>query len=170
MKKILHLTFFLALVAAIAGGALAFANNITAPIVAANALAAEKENLKLIFPDAADADFEEVKVTDSETIEKIFKVAGKGTIFKLQVTGYKEGTSFMVALADDGKIIDYVVISNGDTQGIGTKVADESFKKTLLDKKAGTDTIDVISGATISSEPVIDGIGEAGKYLSENMK
>lgn len=170
MKKVFHLTFFLALVAAIAGGALAFANSLTAPIVAANALAAEKENLKLIFPDAADSDFEEVKVKDSETIEKIFKVNGQGTVFKLKVKGYKEGTSYMVALADDGKILDYVVISNGDTQGIGTKVADESFKKSLVDKNAQTDTLDTISGATVSSKPVVDGIVEAGKYLSENLK
>lgn len=170
MKKVLHLTFFLALVAAIAGGALAFANSLTAPIVAANALAAEKENLKLIFPDAADSDFEEVNVKDSETIEKIFKVAGQGTVFKLQVKGYKEGTSFMVALDDDGTIIDYVVISNGDTQGIGTKVAEESFRTSLIDKNAETDTLDAISGATVSSQPVIEGIAEAGAYLSSNLK
>lgn len=170
MKKILHLTFFLALIAAIAGGALAFANNMTAPIVAANALKAEKENLKIIFPDAADSDFEEVKVTKSDTIEKIFKVKDKGTIFKLQVKGYKEGTSFMVALDDAGKIIDYVVISNGDTKGIGTKVADESFKNSLVNKNAGTDTLDVISGSTVSSRPVIEGIQEAAKYLAENLK
>ena len=56
MKKVLHLTLFLALVAAIAGGALALANSLTAPIVAANALAAEKQNLQLIFPDAADCE------------------------------------------------------------------------------------------------------------------
>ena len=42
MKKILHLTVFLALIAALAGGALAFANNMTAPVIAANELAAEK--------------------------------------------------------------------------------------------------------------------------------
>lgn len=170
MKKVLHLTFFLALVAAIAGGALAFANSLTAPIVAANALAAEKENLKLIFPDAADSDFEEVNVKDSETIEKIFKVNGQGTVFKLQVKGYKEGTSFMVALDDDAKILDYVVISNGDTQGIGTKVADDSFRKALIDKNAETDTLDTISGATVSSQPVVEGIAEAGAYLSNNLK
>lgn len=170
MKKVLHLTFFLALVAAIAGGALAFANSLTAPIVAANALAAEKENLKLIFPDAADSDFEEVNVKDSETIEKIFKVNGQGTVFKLQVKGYKEGTSFMVALDDDGKILDYVVISNGDTQGIGTKVADDSFRKALIDKNAETDTLDTIAGATVSSQPVVEGIAEAGAYLSNNLK
>lgn len=169
MKKVFHLTFFLALVAAIAGGALAFANNITAPKIAAIALAAEEENLRKIFPDAASSDFEEVKVTDSETIEKIFKVNGKGTIFKMKVKGYKEGTSFMVALADDGKIIDYTVISNGDTQGIGTKVMDDSFRKSLVDKNS-SEKLDVIAGSTISSKPIVDGIAEAGKYLSENMK
>lgn len=170
MKKVLHLTLFLALVAAIAGGALALANSLTAPIVAANALAAEKQNLQLIFPDAADSDFEEISVKDSETIEKIFKVNNQGIVFKLKVSGYKEGTSFMVALDDNGKILDYVVISNGDTQGIGTKVAEDSFKEKLVGKNAETDTLDTISGATVSSKPVVEGIQEAGKYLSENLK
>ncbi len=170
MKKVMHLTLYLALVAAIAGGALALANSLTAPIVAANALAAEKENLQLIFPDAADSDFEEITVKDSETIEKIFSVKNQGTVFKLKVSGYKEGTSFMVALDDNAKILDYVVISNGDTQGIGTKVADDSFREKLLNKNAQTDTLDTISGATVSSKPVVDGIAEAGKYLSENLK
>lgn len=170
MKKVMHLTLFLALVAAIAGGALALANSLTAPIVAANALAAEKENLQMIFPDAADSDFAEVNVKDSETIEKIFEVSGKGTVFKLQVSGYKDGTSFMVALDDDAKIIDYVVISNGDTQGIGSKVAEDSFKKSLLDKNAQSDTLDTISGATVSSKPVVEGIQEAGQYLLDNLK
>lgn len=167
MKKVLHLTLFLALVAAIAGGALALANSMTAPIIAENALAAEKENLELIFPGG---DFEEINVTKSETIEKIFEVKDKGTIFKLKVKGYKDGTSFMVALDDTGKILDYVVLSNGDTSGIGTKVKDDAFKKTLVDKNAQTDKLDVISGATISSDPVIKGIQEAGKYLSDNLK
>lgn len=76
----------------------------------------------------------------------------------------------MVALDDNGKILDYVVISNGDTQGIGTKVAEDSFKEKLVGKNAETDTLDTISGATVSSKPVVEGIQEAGKYLSENLK
>ena len=50
MKKIIHLTLFLAIVSAIAGGALAFANQITQPIITANAEAAEKESLIQLFP------------------------------------------------------------------------------------------------------------------------
>ena len=163
MKKVYHLTFFLALIAAIAGGALACANALTAPIVEANALAAEKENLKLLFPDAKDADFE-------ETIEKIFKVNNQGTVFKMKVSGYKEGTSFMVALDDEANIMDFVVISNGDTQGIGTKVTEESFANALKSKNSVEDTLDTISGATVSSRPIVDGIKEAGDYLLNQLK
>ena len=54
MKKILHLTIFLAVVAAVAGGALAFANDLTTPIIEKNQLAAEKESLKILYPEASD--------------------------------------------------------------------------------------------------------------------
>ena len=36
MNKIVHLGLFLAIVSAVAGGALAFANQMTAPVIAAN--------------------------------------------------------------------------------------------------------------------------------------
>ena len=45
MNKILHLTLFLGIVSAIAGGALAFANQITSPIITANNEKQEKETL-----------------------------------------------------------------------------------------------------------------------------
>ena len=56
-----------------AGGALAFANNMTAPVIAANELAAEKETLKEIYPDVSDDAFVKVKDNASKTIEKIFE-------------------------------------------------------------------------------------------------
>ena len=51
MKKIIHLTVFLALIAGLAGAALGFANNMTAPVIAANDLKAEEETLRVIYPD-----------------------------------------------------------------------------------------------------------------------
>ena len=157
MKKILHLTVFLALIAALAGGALAFANNMTAPVIAANELAAEKETLKEIYPDVSDDAFVKVKDNASKTIEKIFEVEGKGYIFKMKVTGYKDGTSYLVALNKDGSVYDYVAISNGDTQGLGSKVTEKPFRESLKGKDAAGEEIldDTITGATVSSKPVI---------------
>lgn len=45
MNKIVHLGLFLAIVSAVAGGALAFANQMTAPVIAENDERQEKESL-----------------------------------------------------------------------------------------------------------------------------
>ncbi len=172
MNKTLKLTLFLAIVSAIAGAALGFANNVTAPIIAENALKAEKATLKIIYPDVSDDAFAIVEENVSKTIEKVFEVEGKGYIFKMKVAGYKDGTTFLVALNDDGTIYDYVAISNGDTSGIGTKVTEENFRNTLKDKDATSDALlnDTITGATVSSKPVLQGIMEAAQYQAENLK
>lgn len=168
MKKIIHLTVFLALISALAGLALGFANNLTAPVIAENELAAEKETLNVIYPDAT---FEIVEKDVSKTIEKIFKAEGKGYIFKMKVSGYKDGTSFLVALDEQGNVIKYVAISNGDTQGIGTKVTESNFAQSLESKDAlqGEILEDTITGATVSSKPVLEGIIEAAKYQAEHL-
>lgn len=172
MKKIIHLTVFLALIAALAGAALGFANKMTAPVIEANELAAEKETLKEIYPDVANDAFKKVADNASDTIEKIFQVEGKGYIFKMKTKGYKDGTSFLVALDKDGKVVDYVAISNGDTQGLGTQVTEAPFREKLKGADATSKDIlnDTITGATVTSKPVIEGIMEAAKYQADNLK
>lgn len=167
MKKIIHLTIFLALIAALAGAALGFANSMTAPVIADNELKAEQETLRKIYKDGT---FEIVDKNVSKTIEKIFKVEGKGYIFKMKVSGYKDGTSFLVALSKDGTVDDYVAISNGDTSGIGTKVTGDEFRNSLKGKNGESVLDDTISGATVSSKPVVEGIAEAVKYQTEHLK
>ena len=54
MNKIVHLGLFLAIVSAIAGGALAFANQMTAPVIAENNERQEKESLVAMYPDASE--------------------------------------------------------------------------------------------------------------------
>lgn len=170
MKKILHLTIFLAVIAAIAGGALAFANDVTAPIIEKNALASEQKNLKKLFPDADSFQSVEVKKNAKyANIQKIFAVENGTYIFKMEVKGYKDGTVYLVAIDKSGKIVNYVVDSQGDTKDIGTQVADQPFIDTLIGKDA-SGQLDTITGATISSTPVIDGIHEAAAYYAQYLK
>lgn len=168
MNKVAHLTLFLAISSAIAGGALAFANQITAPIIAENEEKQEKESLKEMFPDASIDDFEEIDISDidSTTIEKVYSY-GDDLIFKMSVSGYSEGTTFLVSINKDDKTIDkYLGISNGDTKGLGSKVLDDDFKNGLEGNDA-TGELDTISGATISSSGVTKGINEAASYVDE---
>lgn len=171
MKKIMHLTVFLALIAALAGAALGFANSMTAPVIAENELKAERQTLKVIY-DLPDSAFEVADENVSDTILKVFKVKDKGYVFKMKVAGYSDGTIFLVALDEKGSVVDYVAISNGDTKGLGSKVTEEPFRKSLKGKDGLSDELydDVITGATKSSKPVIEGIMEAAKYQADHLQ
>lgn len=167
MNKILHLTIFLSFISAIAGGALAFANQMTAPVIAENNLKMEKESLRKMYPKAGDRDFKIVAFKgDSKTIEKVYRYKDK-LIFKMSVSGYKDGTTFLVSINTSDKKVDaYLGISNSDTKGLGSKVLDKPFKKSIEGKKAAA-KLDTISGATISSSAVTSGINEAAGYVDD---
>ena len=88
MNKILKLGVFLAVVSAIAGGALAFANEMTAPVIAANNEKTEKAALLQMYPDASESDFEEVEFkSESTTVQKVYKY-NHLFIFNIKVSGY----------------------------------------------------------------------------------
>ena len=167
MNKIVHLGLFLAIVSAIAGGALAFANQMTAPVIAANNEKQEKESLIAMYPDASEDDFKIVnKTLDSRTVQKVYSYKNY-YIFNMSVSGYKDGTVFLVSIDKDSKTIDkYNAISNGDTKGLGSQVTEKPFKKSLEGKDA-SGKLDTISGATVSSTPVVNGINEAAKLVDQ---
>lgn len=167
MNKIVHLGLFLAIVSAVAGGALAFANQMTAPVIAENNERQEKESLLAMYPDANSNDFKLVnKTLDSKTVQKVYEYKNV-YIFNMSVGGYKDGTVFLVSIDKDSKKIDkYNAISNGDTKGLGSQVTEAPFKKSLEGKDA-TGQLDTISGATVSSGPVVSGIHEAAKLVDQ---
>lgn len=167
MNKILKLGVFLAVVSAIAGGALAFANEMTAPVIAANNEKTEKAALLQMYPDASESDFEEVEFKpESTTVQKVYKYNDL-FIFNMKVSGYKDGTTFLVSINSNDKIIDnFLAMSNGDTKGLGSKVLEDDFKNSLL-QKSSEEELDTISGATVSSQPVVDAINEASTYVDE---
>lgn len=167
MNKILKLGVFLAVVSAIAGGALAFANEMTAPVIAANNEKTEKAALLQMYPDASESDFEEVEFKpESTTVQKVYKYNDL-FIFNMKVSGYKDGTTFLVSINSNDKTIDnFLAMSNGDTKGLGSKVLEDDFKNSLL-QKSSEEELDTISGATVSSQPVADAINEASTYVDE---
>ncbi|WP_286357268.1 FMN-binding protein [Faecalibaculum rodentium] len=167
MKKILHLTLFLAIVSALAGGALAWANNMTAPVIQVNKEREEKQILLEMYPDAHVDDFQIVDYTsDDPDVQKIYAY-GENYIFNMQVKGYKDGTNFLVAInKDDLTITEFQAISNGDTKGIGSKITEPAFADSVTGKDAGGE-LDTISGATVTSTPVVEGIHKAADIVAQ---
>ncbi|MBR5005179.1 MAG: FMN-binding protein, partial [Erysipelotrichaceae bacterium] len=161
MKKIIHLTVFLAVVGALSAGVLSYVNDLTAPIIEAQKLAAVKESLEVLYPGA---NFSELSTEADETglVSAAYQAEGKGYIYSVQVVGYNSSTpiDFMMSIDNDGTISGYVVLTQQETNGIGSRVADDEFKNTVVGKGIN-DSISTLSGATVSSTAVVKGINAA---------
>ena len=168
MKKALYLACFLAIIAAVSGAALTLTNNFTAPKIKENEIASEKSNLELIFPGA---DFEKVESfkDDTKTIDSIYKAGDQGYVYKMVVDGFggKKSITFMVGFNQDGTIANYTVLSSGETKGVGSQVGEETFVNSVIGKSNG-DEVDAISGATISSTAVKNGLNTAAAHFAAN--
>ncbi|MDE6952996.1 MAG: FMN-binding protein [Erysipelotrichales bacterium] len=168
--KILKLTLFLAIVAGLSGAALSFVFDMTDPIIQEQKIASERENLVKIY---ASAEFVAVEDTDTSkypSIQGIYEAKGLGYVYKCSVKGYGGPVVYLVALDNDGTYKGFEVIDcSNETKGFGSKVAEQPFKDSVVGKNIG-DPVDTITGATVTSGPVVAGIEEASAHYEENFK
>lgn len=160
MKKVLSLTVFLAIIGGLSAFILSFVNSVTAPIIEEQGLAAEKETLELLYPGGT---FSQLEYEDETgLVTGAYLAEGQGYIYKLSVTGYNSSTpiEFMVAFSNESDISGYIVISQQETSGIGTKITEDAFADSIVGSSVN-DSISTISGATVSSSAVIKGINAA---------
>ena len=167
MKKALYLALFLALTSALAGAVLAGVNSITAPIINERSIAKVKTTLQEFFPQATE--FAELKFDDaSGLIVNVYEAKGTGYAYNVKVQGYKDVITFVVAFANDGKIVGFKVTAINDTPGIGQRVKEKEFSDGVIGKTS-TSAIATLSGATVSSSAVVKGINAAKAHFNKAM-
>ena len=159
MKKTLYLACFLAIVSALAGGLLAAVNEVTAAKINANALTEVMGSLEKVFPGTTYAEVTEY-TDESGLVTGVYQAEGQGYMFQVETSGFKDTIKFVLGIDNDSKIVGYDVISISETSGIGSRVAEDDFRNTVIGKTTG-DQIDTLSGATISSSAVVKGLDAA---------
>jgi electron transport complex protein RnfG len=174
MKDMLKMGLFLFVVAAVAGVLLAITEEITAPKIAENKKALMEQARKEVLPQATAFSQNEYKVSDSAnalTYSAGFDQSGKltGVVVNVYPKGYAGAIEMVVGLNNEGKISGVKILSQKETPGLGTKLADpvfmEPFKKLIeakdkpvfMVKQDGGD-VDAITAATISSRAFCAGI------------
>ena len=167
MKKILHLTLFLAIVSAIAGAALSYVNGMTSPIIEERKIAAVKSSLQEIYPSTDE--FKEIDFTDaSGAVQNVYEAVGAGYAFNVKVQGYANPIEYLVGVDNDGVVVGFVVTAVADTPGLGSKVGDADFANSVIGNNI-SGSFDTIAGATISSSAVTSGLANASAVL-ESLK
>ncbi len=165
--SILYKVVLLGVLCGICGLLLGAVNAVTAPVIEAQALAAEKENLEKIYPGATFtqvAEFED----ESGLIESIFVAEGKGTVYKIKNIGYNSnGFTFMVAFNEDGTVGGFTDVEQSETSGIGSRCFDDEYVSQIT-ALTSTDEAPLLSGATLTSTAIRDGIAAAQAHFNNN--
>jgi len=179
MKEMLRITITLVIIFVAAGMIMASVFSKTAPIMAEAQKREKEEALKRLMPDADSiieagkweplhkhAEYYEAK-KGNDVIGYIASTYGKG---------YSSYISILVAVDPSMRVRKISILSHGETPGLGDEIEQEYFKKRFEGKSIeqlevvkveGTDRVQAISGATISSRAVTNGVREAVKLLKE---
>ena len=168
---ILRLTATLLAICAVVALALAGVNAITAKKIAENKEQKTKEALQQVLPGAVV--FEEISFTDaSGLVTKVYQDPAVGYAVEVAPNGFGGAITMMVGVSFEGKVLGISIISHAETPGLGAVAAAgtdkgvafrEQFKGLIsgITIGDGENQIAAISGATISSKAVADGVNAA---------
>ena len=157
----------LGVLCAVCGTLLSAVNSVTAPIIEEASIAAEKQNLELIYPGAT---FTEAENTDTTgLITGVYEAEGKGYIYKIETIGYNSsGFTFLIAFNNDGSVGGYAAITQNESPGFGARCFEDDYTNTVK-SLTSADAFPLLTGATITSTAVVKGIDAAKACFNETM-
>lgn len=168
LKQGLKLGFSLFLIAVVAAFVLALVNAVTADTIALHAEEKRQAAMASVAPGANV--FSEMYCNDT-SIDRI-SGAYNGTTFlgycvEVAPNGFGGAISLMVGVDAYGSVTGVSILDHGETAGLGAKAADPSFLSQYVGKSGsitvntGSNSIQAITGATITSKAVTEGINTA---------
>lgn len=178
-EKPIVLSLVLLTISVVVALLLAFTNSITKDKIAANKI--KEQNVAKQEVLAAATQFEETEFSDETGLVKAVYQGKDGSgnpvgwCVSVTPSGYGGELDLMVGVFPDGTISGMKVVSLSETAGLGAKAAEPAFSSQFTGKpadgsltviKSGTpkeNEIMAISGATITSRAVKDGVNAAAQ-------
>ena len=168
MQKLKFLKPALSLIVITVGIALllALVNSMTANRIKENELEKKREAISEIFPSLKSFDkvsaenlpvnVDEVGIVRDENNGKL------GYYVEISPQGFKDAITMIVGIDEKGDVVRVRCLSSSETAGVGTKATDPKKLSDYEGKNVDTvKDVDTITGATISSKAVRDGIEAA---------
>lgn len=142
----------LTLICLVVSAALAFTNSLTKPVIDEAAMRRSDEIHLAVMP-GADG-FEQIEVAGiPETVTGAYRAKnGAGYVFNVMGTGYGGNMEIICGIDPDGRITACMTLSHSETQGVGSKTAEEEYRNQYAGMDVNLEGVEAISGATVSSE------------------
>ena len=183
MKKALHLGGTLFAVTAITGLLLGIVQNFTQAAILRAEQAARNEAFRAVMPGAENFEAVEVKADDfvSDVQKGTDKSGLAGWCISVNAKGYGGLVNFIVGVTKEGNVKAISILNHSETPGLGAKSTEPEFYTQFNDKDKlplkvvkgaanASDEIIAISGATITSTAIVNGVNAAVEYWSKNLK
>ena len=168
-KYILRLTLTLLLITAVVAALLGFVNYLTEDRI--EALQAEKarEAMQEVLPAQ---EYEELTVTKAG-INAAYRADGLGYVVNVSVNGFGGEINMMVGVDMDGKVTGISIVSHSETASLGANCVREDFRSQYVGAEGNLavskdgGTIEALTGATVSSRAVTNGVNLALEFVKE---
>lgn len=164
MPEITRYGLILALICVLAAGLLAGVNLLTQDKIIAQAKAEEEMSLKEVVPDGER--FLPVKSGEETLYYQAYDAQGKlsAFAFKTKAKGYSSTIETMAGMTKDGAITFIKIFNQNETPGIGIRIIEREFGARFCNQK-DIDQVQAISGATISSQAVINSVKKKAEEI-----
>ena len=168
---ILRLTVTLLLICAVVALALAGVNSITKDKIAAVKAEKTAKAISAVLENGETAVEVSYAAEGNTTVTKVYK-NDNGYAVEVAPNGFGGAITMMVGVSTDGKVTGISIISHAETPGLGAVAAATTDKGTAFRDQFqglvsgitigdGENQIDALSGATISSQAIVDGVNAA---------
>lgn len=169
------LVIVLALICLVVAALLGLVNQVTAPAIAANTEKTIQDSLKVVLPADEYTKVEELPVTevtlDTGTVVPVLAVYQAGedgyVVETNSPNGFGGALDMMAGINSAGEVTGLAIITHAETSGLGSKATDPEWQAQFagatdvvsVTKDGGT--INAITGSTITSRAVCDGVNAA---------
>ena len=161
----------LAAICVVAGLLLGVVHGLTAPIAQANAEQRAQETYAALVPEAASFEPLACEVEGCTAALAALDAQGQVVAYVMvaQAKGYGGQVPLAVAFDPDGTVRAVVALSNSETPGLGTRIAEGGYLDQYvgLSAQAAEADVDLISGATISSRAALAAFNAAAEAYGE---
>ena len=178
MRDMIKMGLILLLITSISGLVLGVTNSLTEDLILQRALEGDLASMQVLMPDADSyepVDISAVDIPGINLIGDVYAGIADGTpvgyIINVSPAGYGGNIEMMVGINTNHEIAGVEILSHSETPGLGSVIVNEEFR----DQYAGltTDdsvTVDTISGATVSSAAVNQGVSVAADLYEETLR
>lgn len=170
MKYILRLTLTLLLITAVVAGLLAFVNELTAGRIDELTRQKAEQAMREVLPAQ---NYTPLDAALPQGVTEAYRAGDAGYVVRVAPNGFGGAIDLMVGVKADRTVNGVAVIAHSETASLGANCTREEFRAQYAGGAGpfavGQDggTIEALTGATVTSRAVTDGVNAALDFVRE---